>query len=86
VATNQIGCQGRQSIVLALGPTVFDRDGLALDVARFAQALPESGQTETVGLRRVGAEIANHRHLLLRARRERPCGCCTAEQKNEPAA
>jgi hypothetical protein len=47
LTTNQIGRQARQSIVLALRPTVFDRDVLALDVASFVETLPEGGQTES---------------------------------------
>jgi hypothetical protein len=66
LTTNQIGCQGRQSVILALRRTVFDRDVLALDVADLSQTLPEGGETEIVGLRGPGAEIANHRHRLLR--------------------
>ena len=34
-----------QSIVLILGPTVFDRDVLALDIAGFSQALAKSTKT-----------------------------------------
>jgi hypothetical protein len=73
--TNQFGREIRQSIVLALRPTVFDGDVLAFDIAGFVEALPERHQTagNVVGLGRPGAEIANHGHLLLRARRPWPC-------------
>ena len=36
-----VGRQRRQLIDSPVGPAVFDRDVLALDEARFAQALPE---------------------------------------------
>ena len=74
LTTHQIGCQGRQSIILALCPTVFDGDILALDVAGIVQTLAEGGQTERIGLRGSDAEPANHRQRLLRAHRQRPCG------------
>src|SRR5262249_19739662 len=41
LATNQIGGQSRQSIVLVLRETVFNRDVLAFDIARFFQALEQ---------------------------------------------
>ena len=39
LALNQAGCQGRQSIVLTLGPTVFDCHIPAHDNLGLAQAL-----------------------------------------------
>src|SRR5206468_4035194 len=51
-----------------LGPAVFDRQILSVDVAGFAQSLPEGGHAEGRGLCRHAAEKADHRHrLLLRA-------------------
>jgi hypothetical protein len=44
LAPDQIGRQCRQSIVLALGRTVLDRDALALRIASFFQALAERGE------------------------------------------
>jgi hypothetical protein len=41
---NEIGPQGRQTIVLTFSPPVFHRHVLALDVAGFAQALANVGQ------------------------------------------
>ena len=51
LAANQISRQCRQPIVLALCPTVFDRQIFAFDVAGFAQALAERGQITPVALR-----------------------------------
>ena len=70
---NQIGRQRRQSIQLILGPAVFDRHVLALDIAGVLQALAKSAQTVRERVRRCGVEEPDHRHRrLLRARRERP--------------
>ena len=78
----QIGCEVGQSVGLVLRPAILDRHILALDVAGFTNALPECGQIVcTIGRRRA-AEEPDHRHRrLLRARRERPRGCCAAEQR-----
>src|SRR5215475_3968821 len=82
----QIGCEVGQYIVLVLRPAILDHDILALDVAGFANALPECGQVACTISKRRAAEESNHRHRwLLRARRERP-GRRTAEQRDERAA
>src|SRR4029453_874443 len=86
---NQFGRQLRQSIDLILGPTVFDRDVLALDIAVILQALAKCGQYNVRERPRLAVEESNHRHwLLLRAGNERPRDGTTAEQRDElaPAA
>ena len=40
---NQIGCERRQPVVMALRPTKFDGDILAVDIAVFAQAPAKVG-------------------------------------------
>jgi hypothetical protein len=74
LAVDEVRGQGWQAIEAGLRPAIFDRNGLALDVARFAQALAESGehpQSPSV-VRRCGGEDADHRHRLpLRASQER---------------
>ena len=81
LATNQIGRQRWQPIVLALRPAIFDRHVLALDIAGFVQALAERAQTICVQVRRIAAEKPYHRHSrLLRARGERPRGRRTTER------
>jgi hypothetical protein len=42
LTANQIGRQGRQSIVLVLGPAVFDRHVPALNITGFIQASAKS--------------------------------------------
>jgi len=76
LTTNQIGRQGRLSIVTAVRPMVFDGDVLALDIAGFVEAASEWRQADSaVGFRGSGAEIADHRHRLLRERSQRPSEC-----------
>jgi hypothetical protein len=63
---------------------VFDCDVLALDEARFLQALAERRHRVSEFAERCVPNKADHRPLL-RARRERPCGCAAAEQRDELA-
>src|SRR5262249_9340488 len=86
LAANEIRQQHWKSIVLILRPAVFDSHVLALDIAGFAQATTERAQTAREHVRRFTAEVSDHRHRrLLRARRERPYGRRTAEQRYEVA-
>ena len=85
-SANQIGRQRRQPIDLILGPAVFDRHVLALDIAGVLQALAKCAQTVRERVRRCGVEEPDHRHRrLLRARRERPRSRRAAEQRDELA-
>ena len=45
LSANQFGRQRRQPIDLILGPAVFDRHVLALDIAGLLQALAKSAQS-----------------------------------------
>jgi hypothetical protein len=67
---NQFGGQHRQSIHFVLGPAVFDRDVLTLDIAGILEALAKYAQTIGVHVRRCGAEESDHRHRQLRLRNE----------------
>jgi hypothetical protein len=70
-----------------LGPAVVDRHVLALDVACLSETLAKRAQTLDNRLRRSDLKKADHRDCgLLRARRERPCGCRAAEQRDELAS
>jgi hypothetical protein len=83
---NKIDRQRRQSIDLILGPTVFDGDVFALDIAVIIQALAKCGQNNVRKRARLAVEEPNHRHRrLLRARRERPRGRRAAKQSDENA-
>src|SRR5262249_11426947 len=75
-----------QSIKLILGPAVFDRHVLTLDIARLLQALAERPQPFRDRIGRSGVQIPDHRHRrLLRPRRQRPRRR-TAEQRDELAS
>src|SRR5262249_29452014 len=68
-------------VEFVLGPAVFDRDVLVLDVADFLHALAELAHTVRQPVRRPAVEKLDHRHRrLLRARRKRPRRR-TAEQR-----
>src|SRR5262249_48152336 len=87
LTADQSGRQGRQSIVSALRPAIFDRYVAALDVADFAQALLESAYIVRPEVGRSVAKEPNHWHRrLLRARRERPRSRSAAEQRDELAS
>src|SRR5260370_42673571 len=66
---------------------IFESHILTLDVARFFQALPEGDHSRSrFGFRQSGANNADHRHRrLLRARREWPRGCRSAEKRDDLA-
>ena len=82
--TNSAASAGSRSI-LTLGPAVFDRHVLALDIAGFLQALAKCAQAVRERVRRCAVEKPDHRHRrLLRARRERPRRRA-AEQRDELA-
>src|SRR5262249_38410511 len=83
---NQISHQSRQSIILALGPAVFDRHTASLDVASFLQATAERSQDIRIRPRQCAAEKPDYRYRrLLRARCEWPRSRA-AEQRDERAA
>ena len=66
---NQFPRQSREPLPLVLGPTEFDRDVLALDVAGLLEALAECSQPIRITLRGLAVEKPYHRHRLLRTRR-----------------
>src|SRR5262249_9137660 len=75
-----------ESVVLILRETVFNDDVLALDIARFFQALAKRRQDICILAGPPAVEKSDHGHRrLLRARRERPCSRA-AEQRDELAA
>src|SRR5215831_2263618 len=86
-AANEVGCQFRQAIGVVMRPPELDGQVLALDVAALAQSLAESSHSICERLRRAELEQPDYRQRrLLRARRERPCGCRAAEKRYELAA
>ena len=70
---DQLGRQCRQSIVLAIGRAVLNRNVLALNIARLFQSFAEPCDEICGFCGRPGAEEPDHRHRgLLGPRRERP--------------
>src|SRR5262249_15825424 len=69
-------------------PAIFDRHVPALDITGLAQALVKCAQPACPQIRRLAADVSDHRHCrLLRARRERPRGRRrAADQRDELAA
>src|SRR5262249_36528806 len=85
LSANQVGRKLRQSIVLKVRPTKFDRQISTFDIAIFLQALRERIGHIFRFARRPGAEIADRRRRpLLPTRRDRPRGRA-AEQRDELA-
>ena len=83
LTTCKIGSHPREPIVLTLRPTVFDRDVLALDIARFLKSLEEASYVQLVPLWRCTIKEPDHRYRrLLRAGGQRPPNR-SAEQRDE---
>jgi hypothetical protein len=73
-----------QSLVMRECPAIFDRHGLAFDIAVLAQAAAERGYQIRALIGRSRAEEPDHRHSrLLRARGERARDRRAADQRNE---
>src|SRR5207253_2656233 len=83
-ATNQIARERRESIVLTLGPPMFDSHVLALDIAQFGKTLTEGSHDLRPLGKGCGAEKPDHRHRpLLRPCRQRPSRRRAAEKGDE---
>jgi hypothetical protein len=79
-----VGRECRQSLILTVRPAIFDRHVFSLGIAGFIQTLPDCGQIGHISFGRSAAEIANHGHRLLRARREWPGDRrATTDQRNK---
>src|SRR5262249_20282699 len=75
------------AVAAVLRPARLDRDRATLDPTEFAQSMRKSGGPQSVGRRRGRPQEPDGRQLprLLRARRERPRGRRSAEQRYELA-
>src|SRR4051794_32416106 len=81
---DQIGCQLRQSFVLAARTTVLECNILALYVAGFTQPLAESGHEMWPRSRRATAKNTDQGHRqLLRTNAGRPANCRSADERDE---
>jgi hypothetical protein len=72
---------------MALCPTIFDRNILALDITLFGQAFPKGSYKECKPIERCSAHKTDHWHRrLLRASSQRPNACRTGDSLDELAA
>src|SRR5262249_52934479 len=79
----EISRQRGQSVVMTFRPAKCDHNILSLDKSNFAQSLMKSSHHASGFTGRSAAEKSDHRHGLLRARRERPRGGRAADQRDE---
>src|SRR3974390_3249711 len=87
LATHQLGSQGRQLVIVSLGPSIFDRHIPAFVITGSTETATEFLHEMRCCAGRRGVHVTNHRHSrLLRAHRERPRCSRTAEQRDELAA
>jgi hypothetical protein len=68
VATNKARRQLRQSIIVALSPTIFDCHIVTFDITGLHEALPKAKQTVLEFVGRFSAKKPDHRHCCLHAR------------------
>src|SRR5262249_5234632 len=86
LASDEIGRQFWQLIVLTLRIAIFDGYIVALDITYFFQSFSERGREVRTRLGRSLVKETDHGHRwLLRPRRERPCCGRAAEQRDELA-
>ena len=77
--SDELACQGGQSIVLGIRPAVLNVDVVAVDEASLPEAADEFFPVADISVRRRRREVTNHRHrLLLRKRRDRVNKRCNA--------
>src|SRR5205823_5749849 len=87
VQPDELGGNLGIALAVSLRPAILDVDGATLDPAKFAQPPDKSGGPLAHDRRRSCAQEPDGWQLsrLLRARSERPRGCRTAEQRDEPS-
>jgi len=72
VPPDQIRRHRRQPIIVSVRPAIFDLDVVTLDVAGIGQCVAERREIRFTSFGRKAREPPDHRHCLLRSRRERP--------------
>jgi hypothetical protein len=82
LATNQLRRERRQSVILALSPTIFDNYILSFGVSAFLQSIAKRGQVGRISFMRGSIQEANYRHRWLSLCRERPSRR-TTEKRDE---
>ena len=81
-SADKIFHKGWQSIIVSLGIAVFEDEVLSFHVSEFGQPATSPHQ-HPVATRRAHRNKANHRHRLLRPRRQRPSSRRTADEANK---
>jgi hypothetical protein len=84
-ATDEIDRHPGHPVIMTLGPAILDGDVAALDEAGFGQAAAKCDHVLRPFRRRRAVEDSDHRHRLLRTRRERPRSRA-AEKRDELAS
>src|SRR5215813_6039557 len=86
LSTNQLGSQGRQLVIVSVGPPIFDRHIPALVITGSTEAATECLHKVCCCAGRGGVHVANDGHSrLLRPRRERPRRRRAAKEGDELA-
>jgi len=81
---DQVSRERRQSIVLALGPTKFNRHVLTVDVTRLVQTFAKAGDSTRIGVGRRATQKSDHgKRRLLCERVERPRARGAGEYRHE---
>src|SRR5205085_6496919 len=80
LAARKLGREPRQSIIISVRETVFDREIAPFCKTELAQALAKSGDYNRGRLARAGVHEADHRLLRVRGARQ---GCGRAPEKRE---
>jgi hypothetical protein len=83
LASHEICCHGRQSIVLSVSPTIFDLNVAVFHVAGPAQCFAKDRKIGYRSPRGYAAQPTDHRYRLLRARRERPSRRSPAQNREK---
>jgi len=83
VPPDQIRRHRRQPIIVSVRPAIFDLDVVTLDVAGIGQCVAERREIRFTSFGRKAREPPDHRHCLLRSRRERPNNRRATHKRNE---
>src|SRR5262249_8127649 len=82
----KVGRKRWQTSALTRRRAILYCDVLSFDLAGVLQALAECARSDRVPIGRCAIEKSDHRHRLLRPRRDRPRRCRAAEQREELAS
>src|SRR5436853_5527252 len=84
LALDELVGELRKQVQFALGPAIFDRQVLAVDVAAFLESAAEGFDEMRAFVRRSAIEEADEGDRALRAADDRPRQCCAADEELPP--